>query len=103
MAERNSDGAKRGFAGMDPMRQRQIASEGGRAAHQKGTAHEFTPDEARAAGRKGGEAVSRNRQHMAEIGREGGRSAQSRRDASMRDVAASLTADSPTASQGLLG
>ena len=62
----------RGFAGMDPARQRQIAAEGGRAAHEKGTAHEFTPDEARAAGRKGGEVVSRNREHMAAIGREGG-------------------------------
>ncbi len=46
----------RGFAGMDPERQRQIASEGGRAAHAQGTAHEFTPEEAREAGRKGGEA-----------------------------------------------
>ncbi len=46
----------RGFAGMDPQRQRQIASEGGRAAHAQGTAHEFTPEEAREAGRKGGEA-----------------------------------------------
>ncbi len=46
----------RGFAGMDPERQRQIASEGGRAAHAQGTAHEFTPEEAREAGRKGGDA-----------------------------------------------
>ncbi len=45
----------RGFAGMDPERQREIASEGGKAAHQKGTAHEFTSEEAREAGRKGGE------------------------------------------------
>ena len=44
-------GAKnRGFASMDPARQREIASEGGKAAHQKGTAHEFTSDEARRAG-----------------------------------------------------
>ena len=42
----------RGFAGMDPARQRDIAREGGRAAHEKGTAHEFTPAEARAAGQK---------------------------------------------------
>lgn len=47
---------KRGFAAMDEQRQREIASMGGRAAHQKGTAHEFTPDEAREAGRKGGQA-----------------------------------------------
>ena len=47
---------RRGFAGMDKARQRQIASMGGRAAHAKGTAHEFTPAEARLAGRKGGAA-----------------------------------------------
>ncbi|MBT2322328.1 hypothetical protein J7E62_08220 [Variovorax paradoxus] len=42
----------RGFAGMDPARQRDIAREGGRAAHEKGTAHEFSTAEARAAGLK---------------------------------------------------
>jgi general stress protein YciG len=62
----------RGFASMDPARQREIASKGGRAAHAKGTAHEWSRDEARAAGRKGGEIVSRDRNHMAAIGREGG-------------------------------
>ena len=62
----------RGFASMDPAKQREIARKGGRAAHLKGTAHEFTPDEARVAGRKGGEVVSRDRAHMAMIGREGG-------------------------------
>ncbi len=66
---------KRGFGAMDQEKQRAIASKGGRAAHQKGTAHEFTSEEAAAAGRKGGEKVSRNRQHMAEIGRRGGRAA----------------------------
>ncbi|MDB5933848.1 MAG: hypothetical protein JWQ01_1192 [Massilia sp.] len=55
----------RGFASMDPARQREIASEGGKAAHQKGTAHEFTSDEARRAGsmshgnRQSAEASSR--------------------------------------------
>jgi uncharacterized protein len=68
--ERHVD--QRGFAAMDEGKQRQIASKGGKAAHEKGTAHEFTPEEARMAGKKGGEAVSRNRQHMAEIGRRGG-------------------------------
>ena len=42
----------RGFAAMDPQRQREIASLGGRAAHQSGHAHEFTSEEAREAGRK---------------------------------------------------
>ncbi|HUF26460.1 MAG TPA: KGG domain-containing protein [Gemmatimonadaceae bacterium] len=71
MAEREGK-SRRGFASMDPQRQREIASKGGRAAHAKGTAHEFDSDEARRAGRKGGEVVSRNRDHMAEIGRRGG-------------------------------
>jgi uncharacterized protein len=64
--------SRRGFASMDPSRQRAIASRGGKAAHEKGTAHEWTSDEAREAGRKGGEVVSRDRAHMAAIGREGG-------------------------------
>jgi general stress protein YciG len=64
--------SRRGFASMDQNRQRDIASQGGRAAHERGTAHEFTSEEAREAGRKGGEAVSQNRSHMAEIGRRGG-------------------------------
>jgi len=68
---------KRGFASMDRQKQREIASKGGRAAHAIGTAHEFTSEEARAAGRKGGETVSRNRQHMAEIGRRGGQRSRS--------------------------
>ncbi len=52
-----SEGRKerRGFASMSPDKQREIASKGGRAAHQKGTAHEWTSDEARTAGRKGGQ------------------------------------------------
>jgi len=49
---------RRGFASMSPERQKEIASKGGRAAHAKGTAHEWTPEEARSAGRKGGQ-VSR--------------------------------------------
>ncbi len=62
----------RGFAGMSDRRQKAIAAEGGRAAHERGTAHEFSSAEARKAGQKGGEAVSRNRSHMARIGRKGG-------------------------------
>jgi general stress protein YciG len=68
-----SDTSKRGFASMDQEKQREIASKGGKAAHEKGTAHEFTSEEAREAGRKGGEAVSQDREHMAEIGRQGGK------------------------------
>jgi uncharacterized protein len=69
---KRSGTSNRGFASMDRDRQREIASKGGRAAHAKGTAHEWTADEARVAGRKGGETVSRDREHMAAIGREGG-------------------------------
>jgi general stress protein YciG len=46
---------RRGFASMSPEKQREIASKGGRAAHEKGTAHEWTAEEARNAGRKGGQ------------------------------------------------
>lgn len=64
--------SERGFASMDHDRQRAIASKGGQAAHQRGTAHEFTSEEARVAGHKGGQAVSRDREHMSQIGRKGG-------------------------------
>jgi uncharacterized protein len=58
----------RGFAAMDPQAQRAIAAKGGRAAHQKGTAHEFTSEEARVAGRKGGEASRGGRRSGAPSG-----------------------------------
>jgi uncharacterized protein len=47
---------RRGFAAMDRDRVREIASKGGKAAHAAGTAHQFSSDEARVAGRKGGMA-----------------------------------------------
>ena len=58
--------SRRGFASMDPSRQREIASKGGRAAHQKGTAHEWTSDEARNAGRKGGQISRGGRGRLTE-------------------------------------
>jgi uncharacterized protein len=70
MAEK--DTSNRGFGSMDDDKQQEIARQGGHTAHEKGTAHEFSPDEAREAGRKGGEAVSSDRAHMSEIGRKGG-------------------------------
>ena len=51
----------RGFASMDEKKQREIASKGGKAAHEKGTAHQWTSDEAREAGRKGGHASNGGR------------------------------------------
>ena len=65
------DGARkerRGFASMSREKQREIASKGGRAAHEKGTAHEWTPDEARAAGRKGGQSSRGGRGRLVPVG-----------------------------------
>lgn len=61
----------RGFASMDRSKQREIASKGGKAAHQKGTAHEWTSDEAREAGRKGGLASHRKRRERMTQGSDG--------------------------------
>ncbi len=71
---RNENGARResgvkerrGFASMSPEKQREIASKGGRAAHEKGTAHEWTSEEARSAGRKGGQISRGGRGRMTE-------------------------------------
>ena len=56
---------RRGFASMSREKQREIAAKGGRAAHEKGTAHKWTKDEARTAGRKGGQASRGGRGHVA--------------------------------------
>ncbi len=85
---------------MDPAKQREIASKGGKAAHQTGTAHEFTPEEARVAGRKGGQAAhGRGTAHKftpeeaREAGRKGGRSA---RSSSSAATASNVPAATPT-------
>ena len=74
-------GKGRGFAGMDPEKQREIASKGGQAAPEKSTAHEFTSEEAREAGRKGGQAAHAKgtaheftSEEAREAGRKGGES-----------------------------
>lgn len=74
-----NNSSNRGFASMDEERQREIASEGGKAAHQKGTAHEFDSEEAREAGRKGGKAAHEkgtahefDSEEAREAGRKGG-------------------------------
>ena len=95
----------RGFAGMDAARQRESASKGGKAAHEKGTAHEFTSEEARVAGRKGGEVVSQNREHMAMIGREGGQARGHRHRMQQAEFGSQQGTDSsttPERSQGVL-
>ena len=56
MASKSQGSSNRGFASMDPQKQKQIASKGGKAAHEKGSAHEFNSQEARQAGSKGGQS-----------------------------------------------
>src|ERR1043165_1259991 len=89
----NRTTSKRGFASMDSEQHKQIASKGGKAAHERGVAHKFNSDEARAAGRKGGESVSQNREYMAEIGRKGG-------EASRRGRASKAEGDDTTTQKG---
>ncbi len=66
--------SNRGFTSMDENKQKDTLSKGGKAAHEKGAAHELTSEEARKAGQKGGESVSHDREHMSEIDRKGGQS-----------------------------
>src|SRR5262249_53053185 len=62
----------KGFRTMDPQQRAAIASLGGKTAHQRGVAHTFSPAEASAAGKRGGDRVSADRAHMSQIGRLGG-------------------------------
>jgi uncharacterized protein len=94
--------SQRGFAAMDREKQKQIASMGGKAAHAKGTAHEFTSAEAAAAGSKGGKAAHEkgtahefSREEAAAAGRKGGQ-ASGARGKSSRMQAQSDTSDMPT-------
>lgn len=92
---KQSDTSKRGFASMDPTQQREIASEGGRAAHEKGTAHEFTSEEARRAG---------SQSHKNDGNRQSGGAGQgsSARDTGMRDDA-NMKQDNPNKQSGGTG
>lgn len=63
----------KGFAALDKDRMSEIARAGGIMAHIRGAAHEFTPEEAVAAGKKGGAALAQDREYMSEIGKRGGR------------------------------
>ena len=92
--------ARRGFSGMDPQKQRAIASRGGTVAHAVGQAHRFTTEEARAAGLKGGLAVSEDRGHMADLGRRSGEARRERlRAADVETAAGAATAPTPTATK----
>lgn len=71
----------KGFAALklhNPELMREIASKGGKCAQEKGVGHHFTSEEASEAGRKGGASVSADRDHMAEIGRKGGKAGRGR-------------------------
>lgn len=90
MASSNPSGTRsgRGFASMDPQRQREIASQGGRAAHASGNAHEFTSEEARRAGQKsrGGQARRKEEALAAQQGDRGGAMSSSPSDSGMSDT-----------------
>jgi general stress protein YciG len=70
----------RGFAALTPEQRREIASMGGKAAHAQGRGHRFTSEEARAAGRKGGQAAAAIPGNMSDMGRKGGRATSSDRE-----------------------
>ena len=70
--DQQNSGGGRGLASADRETKERVASIGGKAAHEQGTAHEWDSREASEAGRKGGESVSRDKEHMSEIGRKGG-------------------------------
>ncbi len=82
----SSKKSKRGFAAMDREKQQELASKGGKAAHEQGRAHEFTAEEAREAGSKGGKTVAKNREHMVRIGRLGGQARARGRSAKVQDA-----------------
>ena len=82
---RNNGTSKRGFASMDEKKQREIASKGGKAAHEKGTAHEFNSEEAREAGRAAhekGTAHEFDSEEAREAGRKGGEASRGGRSSS---------------------
>lgn len=84
----------RGFAAMDQNKQREIARRGGRMAQASGTAHKFSSEEARQAGRKGGKRVSGDREYMAMIGRLGGLARHARRNRQLAQSAEDADSDS---------
>ena len=90
----------RGFASMDRAKQREIASKGGKAAHQKGTAHEWTSEEARDAGRKGGIASHQRRREMQSGGSDNSRSTQSDENAQNRETDGGLSRQDRTSNVG---
>ena len=79
---------RRGFALLTPEKRSEIARQGGKTAHQKGTAHRWTSDAARLAGKTGGSSIARDREYMKEIGRRGGagkKGCRQRKEARLRE------------------
>lgn len=104
MASKNGTTSNRGFAAMDRQKQREIAAQGGRAAHRQGKAHEFTPEEASAAGRRAhqsGNAHEFNSEEARIAGRKGGLRSRSRRQAAAPLSAGAAPAADPTAQRPL--
>lgn len=102
MASTNEKGESRGrgFAGMDPERQRQISSQGGKAAHQKGTAHEFDSNEAREAGRKGGMVSGGRRRAREQAAQQSRPEASERGEGSERESESESESESTGTSSG---
>lgn len=82
--------SKRGFASLSPERRKEIASNGGKKAHENGTAHKWTQETAKAAGHKGGVTTSQNRDHMAAIGKIGGQNRAKNMLAALTDASKDL-------------
>lgn len=73
MSEEVKKKGKQGFASFSPERLKEVAQKGGKKAHELGRAHEFTEEEAKAAGRRGGMELSRKfgKGYMSKIGKAG--------------------------------
>ncbi len=85
--------SRRGFASLNAEQRRAISSLGGKAAHERGTAHRFSGDAARSAGRKGGRKISADRVHMSEIGKKGGLNQKTKLRANATSAADSTNSD----------
>ncbi len=92
---------RRGFASLTPEQRREIASKGGKAAHENGTAHEFNKEEAKNAGKKGGLKVSQNKEHMATIGKKGGAKSRGNRRVQQTEAAV-VNPSTPTESSEIV-
>jgi len=98
MSETNTK-SPRGFASWSPEKLSEVASKGGKAAHEQGAAHKFTSAEAQEAGRKGGRKIGADKAHMAEIGRKGGEARGTKARARAREAATEREAETKFAEE----